>query len=47
MTFYWIACIVCLCLSAFFSASEMAFSSLNRLRMENAAEDGSRRAQIA
>ena len=47
MTFYWFACIACLCLSAFFSASEMAFSSLNRLRMENAAEDGSRRAQIA
>lgn len=33
--------------SAFFSASEMAMSSANRLRMENAAEEGSRAARMA
>ncbi len=33
--------------SAFFSASEMAISSANRLRLESAAEDGSRRARTA
>ena len=32
------------CLSAFFSGSEMAFSSCNRLRMENLRDEGSRRA---
>ena len=36
-----VICIVC---SAFFSASEISFSSVNRLRMEKMAEDGSRRA---
>lgn len=34
------------CLSAFFSASEMAFSSCNRLRMENLRDEGSKRAGI-
>lgn len=33
--------------SAFFSASEMAISSANRLRLESAAEDGARRARTA
>ena len=37
----------CICCSAFFSASEMAISSCNHVRLENAAEDGSRRAKIA
>ena len=37
----------CLCLSAFFSASEMAYSSCNTLRLEHLAEDGSRRAVVA
>ena len=32
------------CLSAFFSGSEMALSSCNRLRMENLRDEGSRRA---
>lgn len=37
--------IVCLMLfSAFFSASEMAFSSLNRIRLKNAAENGDKKA---
>ena len=30
-----------ICLSAFFSASEMCFSSANRMRLEAAAEGGS------
>ena len=37
----------CICLSAFFSASEMAYSSANLLRLEKAKEDGSRRAAVA
>ena len=47
MTFYIIAAVVCVALSAFFSASEMALSSANRIRLENLAEDGSRAAAIA
>ena len=39
--------LLCLLLSNFFSASEMAYSSCNRLRLENAAEEGSKRAGIA
>ena len=39
--------LICLCLSAFFSASEMAYSSCNSLRLENLKEDGSRRAAVA
>ena len=39
--------LLCLVLSNFFSASEMAYSSCNRLRLENAAEEGSRRAGAA
>lgn len=38
---------LCLCLSNFCSASEMAFSSCNVMRLENARDDGSRRAKIA
>ena len=37
--------IVCLFLSAFFSASEMSLSSVNTVRMENMAEAGDRRAK--
>ncbi len=40
-----IVLIVCLMLgSAFFSATEMAFSSLNRIRLKNAAENGDKKA---
>ncbi len=38
---------LCLCLSNFCSASEMAFSSCNVMRLENARDDGSKRAKIA
>ena len=37
----------CLIASAFFSASEMAYSSCNTLRLENLEEEGSRRARAA
>lgn len=47
MTFYLVAALVCLALSAFFSASEMAFSSANRIRLENQAENGSKAAALA
>lgn len=43
MTLLFIALIVCVCLSAFFSSSEMSYSSASRLRLESAAEDGDRR----
>ncbi len=39
--------LACLCLSAFFSASEMAYSSCNTVRLENLRSDGSRRAAAA
>ena len=41
-----IAIIILIFLSAFFSASETAFSSLNQIRVKNAAEDGSKRAKL-
>ena len=47
MTFYIIAAVLCVALSAFFSASEMALSSANRIRLENLAENGSRAAALA
>ena len=47
MTAYIIALVVCFLLSAFFSGAEMALSAANRLRLENAAEDGDRRAGTA
>ena len=37
----------CLCLSAFFSASEMAYSSCNSMRLEHLRDDGNRRAATA
>ncbi len=39
--------ILCVFLSAFFSASEMALSSANRIRLENEAEEGRGRAKTA
>ena len=42
------ACIVlCIYGSNFFSSAEMSFSSANEMRLENEAEDGSKKAQIA
>ena len=38
--------VVCMIISAFFSASEMAFSSLNRVRIKSMAEQGNRKAQM-
>lgn len=37
--------IICILLSAFFSAAETSFSSLNRIRMLSLAEEGNRKAQ--
>ena len=37
--------VICIILSAFFSASEMSYSSLNEVRMENLAEKGDGRAK--
>lgn len=39
--------IVCVCLSAFFSATEMAFSSCNTIRLEKARDEGSKQAGLA
>lgn len=39
--------ILCVCLSAFFSASEMAYSSCNQIRLERARDSGSKRANAA
>lgn len=39
--------VLCICLSAFFSASEMAYSSCNSLRLERARDSGSKRAGVA
>ena len=49
MSIYWYIAgiIVCVFLSNYFSAAEMAYSSCNRMRLENAMEDGSKRAAIA
>ena len=38
--------LVLVCLSAFFSGAEMAFSSCNQLRMENLRDEGSKRAGV-
>jgi len=42
-----IGIVLCIALSAFFSASEMAYSSCNPIRLEGAMEDGDRRAKAA
>ena len=44
---YFVAIIVLVCLSAFFSASEMSFSSTNKLRLENMVDDGVKGAALA
>ncbi len=38
--------IVCIIMSAYFSATETAFSSLNRIRMKNMAEKGNKKARL-
>lgn len=38
--------VFCVVMSAYFSATEMAFSSLNRIRVKNMAEKGNRRAAL-
>ncbi len=38
--------IICTIMSAYFSATETAFSSLNRIRVKNMAEKGNKRAQL-
>ena len=47
VTLILIGILACIVLSNFFSSSEMAYSSCNELRLENAAEEGSRRARTA
>ena len=48
MIFLYIAAVVlCIAFSAFFSASEMSFSSANRIRLEHAEEEGSNAAKTA
>lgn len=42
-----ISCLILVALSAFFSATETAFSSLNRIRLKNMASEGSKKAQRA
>ncbi len=44
---YYILAVICIILSAFFSGAEMAYSSANRMRLENAAQDGNRGAKLA
>ena len=41
------AILVCIYLSNFFSGSEMAYSSVNKMRLESEEEEGNRRARIA
>lgn len=42
-----VALVILITMSAYFSATETAFTSLNRIRMKNKADDGDRRAQRA
>ena len=44
---YYVIIAICLLMSGFFSASEMAFSSCNRIRLEHLKEEGNRRASLA
>ena len=38
---------ICVIMSAYFSATETAFSSLNKIRLKTMAEDGNKKAQRA
>ena len=42
-----VALVILIFMSAYFSATETAFTSLNRIRMKNKAEDGNVRAAKA
>ena len=42
--YYFAAIVICLILSAFFSASETAYSSLNLIRLKARADNGDRKA---
>ena len=44
---FWIGLFACIVLSGFFSGSEMSYSSMNRVRIEGMAENGSAAAKIA
>ena len=46
MTAYIVIIVICLIGSAYFSATETAFSTLNRIRVKNLAEKGSTRAKL-
>ena len=43
---FFIIIAICLIMSAYFSATETAFLSLNRIRMKNMAEKGDKRAEL-
>ena len=47
MGLYLAGIVLCVILSAFFSASELAFSGANRVRLEHMAENGNRAAAVA
>lgn len=47
ITEYFIACVVLIAFSAFFSSVEIALTSLNRLRLQKLAEDGKKSARVA
>lgn len=44
---YWIFIAVCLYLTSFFAAAEMSYTTVSRVRLENLADDGNRRAKCA
>ena len=46
MTGHIVIIVVCIILSAYFSATETAFTTLNRIRVKNLAEKGNRRARL-
>ena len=47
MSTHLIIIVICLVLSAYFSATETAFSTFNRIRLKNLAEKGNKRAEAA
>lgn len=42
-----LAMVICIAMSAYFSATETAFSSLNKTRLKVLADNGNRRAALA